>query len=263
MTQIGTYATVKGTPFSVETLGDRFIAVIADRRVTFCEIEDAGHFSAELRANGASHLIRSGTDRAILLLDTATADRLAADIATAQDATRSAQLTSAWAQPGARLAVNVADSQPATIGIAYPAEDRRAGIYYFFTTDTLSGLCRSDIVGGVAFGQTTQGGELIELTPAQADALRARNAGVTEAKAAADAAGLDLIAEYAAVVKTIPADLAAERDRMRATYVRGQLEGGEGYDPYDGWTGPASLALLDQHAPDIAASIRDLRARGL
>lgn len=261
---IGTYTTIKGNSFTVAAHGsDRFVAAIADRRMVFTVIESAEYFSAEVRATGASHVLRSGADRMMILIDTATADRLSADLAAAKDAARAAAIAEAKAQPGARFVVAWSNSgHPASVGIAAPSAAHREGVYRMLTIAELTTLKLSDIPTDW-IGKTSQDDYLAEISEAELDRLRAldneRKGVVVEAEAAERA----LIAAYGDIVAAIPADIAAERDALRADHHRGQNEGGDGYDPYDGWTGPASLALLNRRLPTAADAIRDLQRRGL
>jgi hypothetical protein len=133
------------------------------------------------------------------------------------------------------------------------------GVYWYEADEKLSELTCNDIwtVFKIprAFGSTTQGDTLHEITPEIADRLCALNAEKAAAKAAKKQAEMTRRSGIDALVAAIPKGVQAERRRLMQEYRRGMLEGGEGYNPYADWSAPLSLMLLRKRCPEIAQQL--------
>lgn len=151
-----------------------------------------------------------------------------------------------------------------SIGRAAKAQPKyREGVYWYRHDEKLQELTRSDIWNAFeiprAFGSTTQGDTLHDITPEIADRLRALNADRAAAKAAQEQVERNRTKAIRDLIAAIPKEVQVERRRLEQEYHKGMLEGGDGYNPYaGGWFGPSSLSLLRKQCPDIARQIEAL-----
>lgn len=254
MTHVGSYISLKGTAFEVTKGNGRgFTASFGGRRFGFDEVESTETFSAAVRATGASHVIRSGVDQVMIGLDTATAERLSADMATAAKAAHDAEVAAALAEPGSRYAVEFCGSA-CNLGIARDSGGKMApGFFYFLTLAELPHIRLADFVVKF-FGHTNQGSGLIEVKEEEIERLNTLNAARADEIAQAQATE----AERSATIAAIPVEVVKERAALRREYNIGQNEGGDGYDPYASWWSPRSMDLLRRRAPVLAMKLESL-----
>jgi hypothetical protein len=136
------------------------------------------------------------------------------------------------------------------------------GVYWYKADEKLADLTSRDARNvcevPCAFGSTTQGDALHDITEEIADRLRVLNAEKAAAKAARKLAEHAREKALDGLIASIPQDVQAEQRRLMREYQSGMLEGSDGYNPYSGWLAHSSLTLLRKRCPDIARQIETL-----